>query len=400
MKSFSCLRSPSCHSQPFSSRGALLGLSVSLLLFGLSACAPAPKDEAAPSEALTKIMESLYYEDAPETTTQGAQNPPPESGVVLAIARTQDGKIPSTEVKKVLQAFLAQASNAPFRVVTIEDLSGSARESLTGAPLTDSVQSTASNQQALQYALSQGIPCLLTVSIESLNVRPAQTAQNLFIGDARGTVSLLSGSDAQRVATAGATANVRGFNQDQVADNTLTKLAAHLAEQITSWVLPETWATNEAHCEIHAQIEGLTMPAFTDQGGKMVFDNQNIPLFASGANVEIDGVLVGQTPCRISTGKGLRKLKVYREGLNPFEAVVNLSGKDRFEIVLTPSAQTRQQFNDQLVLLRNLQQQEKLSAANVNVLDGYAKMLRQSGFRIDKRKIQDGQKLSLDKEDR
>ena len=222
----------------------------------------------------------------------------------------------------------------------------------------------------------------------------------MFIGDARGTVSLLSGAEAQRVATAGATANVRGFNQDQVADNTLAKLASNLADQITTWVLPESWASNEARCELHARIEGLTMPSFTDQGGKLAFDKQNIPLFASGANVEIDGVLMGQTPCVISTGKGLRKLKVYRDGLQPFEALVNLSGKNRFEIILTPSEQTRQQFNEQLALLRNLQQVEKLNAANVNVLDGYAKMLRQSGFRIDKRKINDGQKLSLDKEDR
>ena len=371
-----------------------------LLLLVLSACSPAPKNEDAQAEDVAKILETLYYEAPPEAISQGSQNPATDSGVVLAMARTQDAKIPTTEVKKVLQAFLAKSANAHFRVVTIEDLAGSAQESLAGAKGPESVQSSASNQQALQYALSQGIPGILTVSIESLNIRPAQTAQNMFIGDARGTVSLLSGAEAQRVATAGATANVRGFNQDQVADNTLAKLASNLDDQITTWVLPESWASNEARCELHARIEGLTMPSFTDQGGKLAFDKQNIPLFASGANVEIDGVLMGQTPCVISTGKGLRKLKVYRDGLQPFEALVNLSGKNRFEIILTPSEQTRQQFNEQLALLRNLQQVEKLNAANVNVLDGYAKMLRQSGFRIDKRKINDGQKLSLDKEDR
>ena len=132
----------------------------------------------------------------------------------------------------------------------------------------------------------------------------------------------------------------------------------------------------------------------------MIFQNQNIPLFSEGASVELDGVLVGQTPCTISTGRGMRKIKVYRNGLKPFEAVVNLSGKNRFDAILSPTPETIEQFNDQLAFLRNLEQKQALTEAKVNSINGYAKMLRQSGFRIDQRTIKDGQKLSLDKEDR
>jgi hypothetical protein len=142
------------------------------------------------------------------------------------------------------------------------------------------------------------------------------------------------------------------------------------------------------------------MPSFDTVNGHPVFQNQTIPLYAEGASVEIDGVLVGQTPCTFTTGRGMRKLKVYRDGLKPFEAVVNLSGKNRFDAILSPTDETLQKYNDQLAFLRALDQQQAISEATVNAINGYAKMLRQSGFRIDERTIKDSNKLSLDKEDR
>jgi hypothetical protein len=376
---------------------SLLGF---FLVLGISLVAGCSKTGGeADADDISKVVESLYYENS-AAISQGAQSPVVQAGVVLAIARTQDRNIDPPLINQLLQAFIAKNSNASYRLVTVEDLTGTGMESALAAFKTGGVQVSAMEQQSLQFALSQGIPGVLAVSIENLNVRPAQTAQNMFIGDARGTASLLSTIDSNRVSSTDANSNTRGFNAQQVADGTLDALAAALAEKTANWNLPETAAINQAKCEIHAKIEGLTMPAFVEEDGKFVFDNQSIPLFASGANVEIDGVLVGQTPCSVTTGRGLRKLKVYRDGVKPFEAMVNLTGRDRFEITLVPTDETRSQFNGQMQLLREVQQEGEISQAGVGVLNGYAKMLRQSGFRIDQRTIKDGQKLSLDQEDR
>jgi hypothetical protein len=200
--------------------------------------------------------------------------------------------------------------------------------------------------------------------------------------------------------SASASIKERGFDPKQVIDKSLDSLARALAEKISNWRLPEATDANQAVCEIHARIEGLTMPAFEAVNGEPVFKNQTIPLFAEGATVELDGIMVGQTPCSITTGRGMRKLKVYRDGLKPFEAVVNLTGKDRFDAILVPTTESLQQFNQQLAFLRDLEQKQAVSEASVNAINGYAKMLRQSGFRIDQRTIKDSKKLSLDKEDR
>ncbi|MFM8363990.1 MAG: PEGA domain-containing protein [Verrucomicrobiota bacterium] len=366
----------------------------------LASCKDAKKEEPVPYSKLAEIVESLHYQGRLDPVSQGSENPTLSSNTVLAIARTQDSDIPPVALKTCLEAFLARSTNDSFKVVTIEDLTGSASESLDGQPAEGSMQNFASNQQALQFALSQGIPAVLALNVDHINIREAKSSPGMVLADARGTVSLLSGTDAVRLETASGSTTQRGFDVNQMIDKALDGLAGSLAEQIANWRLPETTNANQAFCEIHARIEGLTMPSFDTLNGQPVFQNQNLPVFAEGASVEIDGVLVGQTPCTITTGRGMRKLKVYRDGLKPFEAVVNLTGKSRFDAILSPTPETLAQFNDQLAFLRALDQQQAISEATVNSINGYAKMLRQSGFRIDQRTIKDSKNLSLDKEDR
>ena len=377
--------------------------SIRCLLVGfmlLTSCNDAPKNEPVPYSKLAEIVESLHYQGRMESVSQGSENPLPSSNTVLAIARTQDSNIPPVALKTCLEAFLARSANDSFKVVTIEDLTGTASESLNGQPAEGSMQNFASNQQALQYALSQGIPAVLALNVDHINIREAKSSPGLVLADARGTVSLLSGADAVRLETASGSTTQRGFDVNQMIDKSLDGLAVALAAQIANWRLPETTNLNQAFCEIHARIEGLSMPSFETLNGQPVFQNQNLPVFAEGASVEIDGVLVGQSPCKIMTGRGMRKLKVYRDGLKSFEAVVNLTGKNRFDAILAPTPETLARFNDQLAFLRALDQKQAISEATVNSINGYAKMLRQSGFRIDQRTIDDSKKLSLDKEDR
>lgn len=349
---------------------------------------------------LAAIIEGVAYGEEIEKLSQGSQNPTTFSDTVLVVARTQNNRVSEVALKLLAQAFIANSENTNYRMVTIEDLTGSAQESLAGATLSNGVQADASQQQILQYALSQGIPGVLAVSIENFNVRQAKSIGGIYLGDLRGTASLLSSLDAARIATIGATSSGRSTDEGQLLDKTLNQLASSLATKTAQWQLPENPSENVALCEVHARIEGLTMPSFKEQEGFYTFAKETIPLYASGASVEIDGILVGQTPCRINTGRGLRKLKVYRDGMKTFEATVNLSGQNRFDAILSPTEATLNRFNQQLALLRDLQEKQELNRGAVNVLNGYAKLLRQSGLRVDYRNVDDDQKLSLDREDK
>lgn len=351
------------------------------------------KKESVSGNELAQVMKSVAYGPELQALSQGASNPITNPDSVLVISRTQDSGVSTTELRKLSQAFMAKSTN-PLHKVTPEDLTGSTTESLQGGAAAGGMQAVASGQQTMQFALSQGIPAVLTVSIETMQVKETSTVGGVFMGTARGTISLISCIDGTRLYTADASENLRGIDRHQVTDNLVDKLASGLASRSNSWSMPQNTGANTATCEVHARIEGLNMPSFQEKDGVYVFADQKIPIYAAGASVELDGVLVGQTPCLITTGRGMRKLKVQRPGMEPFEAVVNLSGKNRHDVILTPSRETLVQYNDQLAFLRGLQHEQELTRATVSVMEGYAKMLRQSGYRVDMREIKDSKQLS------
>ena len=355
-----------------------------------------------------EIFRNLFYDKttapatafpAMEETNHDTAVAPQKAGAVLVIARTSDPSISQTAAKKTLQEFMAKATNPEMKFVTIEDLTGTANEALQGSSDKGGMQSFTSNQQALQFAASQGIPAVLIVSLESVNVRPAKTAEGMFLGNARATVALVSNAQGTRSQSDDASASARSFDEQQISEKLITQLASNLAAKVLSWQPPTSSEQDVSVCEVHAKVEGLSMPSFTMTNGAPQFANQSVPVFASDANVELDGVLVGQTPCAITSARGMHQIKVTRDGLKPYEAVINLTGKNRYDIVLVPSDETLARFNQQLAYIKNLNASEKVTDSNIKVLEGYAKMLRQSGYRIDQRSVSDWGHLSVDKED-
>jgi hypothetical protein len=334
-----------------------------------------------------------------EPTSQGSLIAPQKAGQALVVARIADTSIPQGFATKLVQQFLAKTSNADIKFVTIEDLTGSSKEAIQAKAKDGGIQAFSSDQQALQFAAAQGIPAVITLSVENLNVRPAQTATGLFLGTARGTVSLVSNADGARTKSSDYSAGARSFNEQQISDKLIQDLAAGLAAQVSTWHPPAAAEGIASTCEIHAKVEGLSMPSFVMTNGVPSFSNQSVPVFASGASVEIDGILVGQTPCAIQAGRGMHELKITREGLKPYTATINLTGQNRYDVVLVPSDETLAKFNQQLAYIRKLDMSQKVNDAEIKVLEGYAKMLRQSGFRVDQRSVSDWGHLSVDRED-
>jgi hypothetical protein len=371
-------------------------------------CGVGAQAQSTLSGRVDAMFRDLFYDkttvpatgaQAKEPTSQGSLIAPQKTGQALVIARISDPSIPQSFATKLVQQFLAKASSAGIKFVTIEDLTGSAKEALQSKVGEGGMQAFSSNQQALQFATSQGIPAVVTLSVESLNVRPAQTAAGMYLGTARGTVSLVSNADGARSQSGDYSAGARSFNEQQINEKLIQDLAAGLAAQVNSWQPPAAAESIGATCEVHAKVDGLSMPSFVMTNGTPTFSNQSVPVFASGATVELDGILVGQTPCAIQAGRGMHELKVTREGLKPYTATINLTGQNRYDVVLVPSDETLAKFNQQLAYIRKLDMTQKVNDAEIKVLEGYAKMLRQSGFRVDQRSVSDWGHLSVDRED-
>lgn len=104
---------------------------------------------------------------------------------------------------------------------------------------------------------------------------------------------------------------------------------------------------------------------------------------ALSATVEVDGLAVGTAPGKLSVKPGLHKLRVVREGFAPWERTVNFVAGQKLAVTLTMSEAGYARWKDATAFLNDLKNGAKLTDAEVKRLEGEAKMLEQSGFKVN-----------------
>jgi PEGA domain-containing protein len=101
------------------------------------------------------------------------------------------------------------------------------------------------------------------------------------------------------------------------------------------------------------------------------------------AVVEVDGVAMGTAPGPINLKPGFSKLRISREGFKPWERTINAVNGATITIALEMSDAGYARWRDATAFINHLKNGAKLTDAEVEVLHGQAKMLSQSGFKVD-----------------
>lgn len=104
---------------------------------------------------------------------------------------------------------------------------------------------------------------------------------------------------------------------------------------------------------------------------------------ALAATVEVDGIAVGTAPGKIEARAGLHKLRVVREGFKPWERTVNFSNGQSFNVPLEMSEAGYARWKEATAFINDLKNGAKLTDGQVKVLEGEAKMLENSGFKVN-----------------
>jgi hypothetical protein len=104
---------------------------------------------------------------------------------------------------------------------------------------------------------------------------------------------------------------------------------------------------------------------------------------ALAATVEIDGVAVGTAPGPLEVKAGLHKLRVVREGFKPWERTVNFTNGQKFNVGLEMSEAGYARWKDATAFMNDLKNGAKLTDGQVKVLEGRAKMLENSGYKVN-----------------
>lgn len=168
----------------------------------------------------------------------------------------------------------------------------------------------------------------------------------------------------------------------------LEKAAADLAQRLIArrgdlpTVDPDSRLVNVAiACTV---TDFRTLPnAGLNEHNEVVLGSGYADAYALNVVVELDGIVLGNAPGEFNIAPGLHKLRLTREGFKPFARTINAFDGQTLTVPMQMSEEGFARWKDVVATLTGLENNRKLTDAEVKVLEGYAKMFRQSGIKVD-----------------
>jgi hypothetical protein len=101
------------------------------------------------------------------------------------------------------------------------------------------------------------------------------------------------------------------------------------------------------------------------------------------ATVEVDGVAVGTAPGKITLKPGFSRLRLSREGFQTWERTINAVEGQTLSVALSMTESGLARFRESTAFLNELKNGAKLTDAKVKEIEGQAKALENSFFKVD-----------------
>jgi hypothetical protein len=101
--------------------------------------------------------------------------------------------------------------------------------------------------------------------------------------------------------------------------------------------------------------------------------------------VELDGVAIGSatTGSSFKARPGLHRMRLSRDGFKSWEGMVNLFDGFTFNATMELTDAGVARWREQSLFIQELKNNAKLTDAKIKAIEGFAQMLRQSGFKIN-----------------
>ena len=184
------------------------------------------------------------------------------------------------------------------------------------------------------------------------------------------------------------TANVSEDSSDvlnELLDEAAGKVAASLQSRIERGRIAAPAAGGGlVNVTIAVEVADLAIPDVRiGVENTIAISDSKFKVAPMGATVEVDGLAIGSAPGTFEVKPGLHKLRVTREGFQPWERTVNFTRDMTLNVAIQMSAAGFARWQEATQFLNDLKNGAKLTDAEVRRLEGEAKMLEQSGFRVD-----------------
>jgi hypothetical protein len=260
------------------------------------------------------------------------------------------------------------------------------------------------NTSALRLAQNLGADYILVPSLISLG-----TEQKNYSGNGISTVNTLHRMlVSYKIVEAGEGGAVRGgaFTSEENIRQTanlqtddgdvINKLLNDVADQLAGAIV-ESAKTLPAQVAKAAPVNFQVSCTMTDPrqqpiviaavgitaDNHVVVTNQPPPVQALDVTVELDGTVIGSAPGTLQARPGLHKIRLSHEGFDVWERTVNVSEGQKLNVALQMSADGYARWADTTGFLATLDNNRKLTDAEVKRLEGLAEFFKNSHYRVD-----------------
>jgi len=182
-----------------------------------------------------------------------------------------------------------------------------------------------------------------------------------------------------------------GVTNDDVVNELLDELSQKIADSLGSkQQMIATAAPKLGQVEISVACgmqdlgqHPISVPDVREGTNGVVMAKGSLEVQVLDVTVEVNGIAMGSAPGKFKVSPGLNKLKLTREGFQPWERTVNFVEGQSFKVALQLSEAGYARWKDNSTFLQSLESDRKLTDAQVKAIEGYAQMLQQSGYKVD-----------------
>ena len=136
---------------------------------------------------------------------------------------------------------------------------------------------------------------------------------------------------------------------------------------------------------VEARVQKMRMPEIVrNEQEQLVFSGNELEVIATDAEIEIDGILVGNaSPDRpISIPKGIHRMTVRRAGFSTEERMINAHEGMKLTIEVQPTPQEYELWRSQLIFLENAKAGAVLTENERKIAEGMREYLKNSKFEV------------------
>lgn len=225
-------------------------------------------------------------------------------------------------------------------------------------------------------------------AVKTLNIISTMRASYKVLDGAQGAAMVGDTLKATKV-TRG-TPNA-GVSNDDVVNELLDELSQKIADSLGSkqqMIAAAAPKPGQVEISVSCGMQDLgqhpiSVPDVREGPNGVVMTKEALELQVLDVTVEVNGIAMGSAPGKFKVSPGLNKLKLTREGFQPWERTVNFVEGQSFKVALQLSEAGYARWKDNSTFLQSLESDRKLTDAQVKAIEGYAQMLQQSGYKVD-----------------